>query len=205
MACCGVRGTEGGGAGKVGGAVERAVAGVVGAGVAARRVGAAGAGGTTGLAGGMGAAGATGAAGAAGAAGAPSSPSSPSSPIWPSSPSSPISKKPGSLTSMGTVASTGVVGTAMATAGCAPCLGDGGRLVGPACAGGTTIGLSFASFRGCGALLPTPAAGFACLADQLRAAPALANMNDMAATCVAAAAGCGACSSKRTNISTFEG
>jgi hypothetical protein len=50
-----------------------------------------------------------------------------------------------------------------------------------------TIGLSFASFRGCGALLPTPAAGFACFADQLRAAPALANMNDMAASSVAAA------------------
>jgi hypothetical protein len=177
-ACCGVRGTEGGGAGKACGAVERAAAGVVGAGDLARRVGAAGAGGTAGLAGGM---------DPAGAAGAPSSPSSPSSPSWPSSPSSPISKKPGSLTSMGTAATTGVVGTATAAAGRALCLGDGGRLVGPASAGGMTIGLSFASFRGCGALLPTPAAGFACFADQLRAAPALANMNDMAASSVAAA------------------
>ena len=169
---CGVRATEGGGAGKAGGAAERAAAGEVGAGDLARGLGAEGAGGTTtGLAGGM---------GAVGAAGAPASPSSPSSPSWPFSPSSPISKKPGSLTSMGTAATDSVVGTA-AAAGRTSCLGDAGRLAGPACAGGITIGLSFASFRGCGALLPTPGACFACLADQLRAALALANMNDMAA------------------------
>jgi len=173
---CGVRATEGGGAGKAGGAAERAAAGEVGAGDLARGLGAEGAGGTTtGLAGGMGAV------SAAGAPASPASPSSPSSPCWPLSPSSPISKNPGSLTSICTAATDSVVATA-AAAGRTSCLGDAGRLAGPACAGGITIGLSFASFSGCGALLPTPGACFACLADQLRAALALANMNDMAAT-----------------------
>ena len=55
----------------------------------------------------------------------------------------------------------------------------------------------------CGALLPTPATGFACFADQWRAAPALANMNDMgpARSLAAAAASVARPKPKRTRNS----